>query len=100
VRFNEIAGQPRSAEHIFREYLESPASQSGNPASVIAASKNALSEHLWLLARWYYSNPREGEIFFREKDWPYRRIMRGCSRLLAPKPESDAGNAPAAPPAS
>jgi len=20
----------------------------------------------------YYSNPREGEIFFREKDWPYR----------------------------
>jgi excinuclease UvrABC nuclease subunit len=100
VRFNEIAGQPRSAEHIFREYLESPASQSGNPASAIAASKNALSEHLWLLARWYYSNPREGEIFFREKDWPYRRIMRGCSRLLAPKPESDAGNAPAASPAS
>jgi len=39
---------------------------------------------LWLVARWYYSNPREGEIFFREKDWPYRRIMRGCSRLLAP----------------
>src|SRR5437660_1612087 len=24
VRFAEIAGQPRSAEHIFREYLESP----------------------------------------------------------------------------
>jgi hypothetical protein len=39
---------------------------------------------LWLVARWYYSNPREGEIFFREKDWPYRRIMRGCSRLLSP----------------
>ncbi len=101
VRFNEIAGQPRSAEHIFREYLEAPATQSSeSSSSVIAPNKNILSEHLWLLARWYYSNPREGEIFFREKDWPYRRIMRGCSRLLAPKPESDANNASPAPPAS
>jgi hypothetical protein len=40
---------------------------------------------LWLVARWFYSNPRTGEIFFREKnDWPYRRILRACSRLLAP----------------
>jgi excinuclease ABC subunit C len=85
IRFAEIAGQPRSAEHIFREYLESPASHSAESSTAaISPSKNTLSEHLWLLARWYYSNPREGEIFFREKDWPYRRIMRGCSRLLAP----------------
>ena len=81
VRFAEIAGQPRSAEQIFRQYLE-------GSASAITPSKNTLSEHLWLVARWYYSSPREGEIFFREKDWPYRRIMRGCSRLLAPKPET------------
>jgi len=85
VRFAEIAGQPRSAEHIFREYLESPAPKSQeNSASVGTPRKDTLSEHLWLVARWYYSSPREGEIFFREKDWPYRRIMRGCSRLLAP----------------
>jgi excinuclease ABC subunit C len=85
VRFAEIAGQPRSAEHIFREYLEGSATQQPeSSASAIAPSKNTLSEHLWLLARWYYSNPREGEIFFREKDWPYRRILRGCSRLLSP----------------
>jgi excinuclease UvrABC nuclease subunit len=84
VRFAEIAGQPRSAEQIFREYLEGPApEQSEGSASNVAPSKNTLSEHLWLVARWYYSNPREGEIFFREKDWPYRRIMRGCSRLLS-----------------
>jgi excinuclease ABC subunit C len=87
VRFAEIAGQPRSAEHIFREHLE----ESATPSDVISAAppaltdKNSLSEHLWLVARWYYSNPREGEIFFREKDWPYRRILRACSRLLAPK---------------
>jgi excinuclease UvrABC nuclease subunit len=80
VRFAEIAGQPRSAEHIFREYLEGPSANAPAPGK----EKNTLSEYLWLVARWYYSNPREGEIFFREKDWPYRRIMRGCSRLLAP----------------
>jgi excinuclease UvrABC nuclease subunit len=90
VRFAEIAGQPRSAEHIFREYLEGSATHPAESSAVVATSKNMLSEHLWLVARWYYSNPREGEIFFREKDWPYRRIIRGCSRLLAPKPETPA----------
>jgi excinuclease UvrABC nuclease subunit len=102
IRFAEIAGQPRSAEHIFREYLERAAAKPPHePASSDVpepgTGKNILSEHLWMVARWYYSNPREGEIFFRDKDWPYRRIMRGCSRLLAPKPESSAGNAPLAP---
>ncbi len=77
VRFGEIAGQPRSAEQIFRDYLEQPAE--------LAPGKNDLGEHLWLVARWYYSNPREGEIFFRDKDWPYRKILRACSRLLASK---------------
>jgi excinuclease ABC subunit C len=74
LRFAEIASQPRSAEQIFREQFET------SPA----ATNADLSEHLWLVARWFYSNPREGEIFFREKDWPYRRILRACSRLLAP----------------
>jgi excinuclease ABC subunit C len=43
-----------------------------------------LPEHLAMIARWFYSKPREGDIFFREKDWPYRRILRACSRLLQP----------------
>ena len=85
LRFAEIASQPRSAEQIFRDHLEQP-----------QTAQEDLGEHLWLLARWYYSNPRDGEIFFREKDWPYRRILRACSRLLAPK--TDAANAPAATP--
>jgi len=75
LRFAEIASQPRSAEQIVREHFE----------AVSGATEGDLGEHLWLVARWYYSNPREGEIFFREKDWPYRRILRACSRLLAPK---------------
>jgi excinuclease ABC subunit C len=101
--FGEIASQPRSAEQIFRNYLD-PAADSVGAAQLPTAlpsgveqsgaaqmieqlplAKGELSEHLWLVARWFYSNPRTGEIFFREKnDWPYRRILRACSRLLAP----------------
>jgi excinuclease ABC subunit C len=91
LRFAEIASQPRSAEQIFREHFEAES----------AATNGDLSEHLWLVARWYYSNPREGEIFFREKDWPYRRILRACSRLLAPKTNEPAtGEGPGSAPAN
>jgi excinuclease ABC subunit C len=105
IRFAEIAGQPRSAEQIFRDYLESNPNSSSTSATTTApptstASRVELGEHLWLLARWYYSNPREGEIFLREKDWPYRKILRACSRLLLPKDATaaKAGNAGAADP--
>jgi excinuclease ABC subunit C len=86
LRFAEIASQPRSAEQIFRDYLEKPSSQDRKRflAPHEMTGRDDLGEHLWLVARWYYSNPREGEIFFHEKDWPYRRILRACSRLLAP----------------
>jgi excinuclease UvrABC nuclease subunit len=77
VRFAELAGQPRSAEQIFREHLESP--------TQLGTGSADLSEHLSLVARWYYSTPREGEIFFRDRDWPYRKILRACSRLLTSK---------------
>jgi len=91
LRFAEIASQPRSAEQIFREHFDTEP----------GATEGDLGEHLWLVARWYYSNPREGEIFFREKDWPYRRILRACSRLLAPKTseaETNPTPGPARPP--
>jgi excinuclease ABC subunit C len=95
LRFAEIASQPRSAEQIFRDHLErtTATDQAELFTAAPALEKGELGEHLWLVARWYYSNPREGEIFFREKDWPYRRILRACSRLLAPKtPESEANS--------
>jgi excinuclease ABC subunit C len=102
--FGEIASQPRSAEQIFRNYLDPAAASVGaaqlpsdlvngaeQPGALqqmiehLPLAKGELSEHLWLVARWFYSNPRTGEIFFREKnDYPYRRILRACSRLLAP----------------
>ena len=88
LRFAEIASQPRSAEHIFKDYLEgnsAAAQPAEKPAAPSAASREELGEHLALISRWFYSNPRDGEIFFREKDWPYRKILRACSRLLHPK---------------
>ena len=84
LRFAEIASQPRSAEQIFRDYLETPAN----------VDNADLAEHLSLVARWFYSRPREGEMFFLEKDWPYRRILRACSRLLAPASETEKSPAP------
>jgi excinuclease UvrABC nuclease subunit len=87
LRFAEIASQPRSAEQIFRDYLE----------PVTPSAPGDLDEHLCLVARWYYSNPRDGEIFFREKDWPYRRILRACSRLLAPKKDEGVPQQPPLP---
>lgn len=93
LRFAEIAGQPRSAEHILREYLENLPDGGSEEGSINKTrGKEDLSENLWLISRWFYSNPREGEIFFREQDWPYRRMLRGCSRLLAPKDKNGEKN--------
>jgi len=81
LSFVTLAGEPRSAEQLLREHIEKSS----------AAPDADLSEHLWLLARWFYSNPRQGEIFFRGNAWPYRRMMRACARLLAPSDAASAG---------
>ena len=88
-------GKPASAEETVRDYLESVTSAPPTATDNPRQSAAELGEHLTLLARWFFSNPREGEIFFREKDWPYRRILRACSRLLAPKTEP--GTSPSLP---
>jgi len=97
LRFSELQSQPRSVEAILREQLEPEAVVLGAAPSPIPAAEvpqgiraphgleeapAELPEHLWLLARWFYSKPRDGEIFFREPAWPYRRILRACGRLL------------------
>jgi excinuclease ABC subunit C len=94
LKFGDTS-KPASAEETVRDYLESVTNAAPTTTDNSRQSAAELGEHLTLLARWFFSNPREGEIFFREKDWPYRRILRACSRLLAPKPEPDAkGNLP------
>ena len=82
LRFAEFASAPRSVEEILRAQLESP-------AEPCPPARQDLGEHLALVSRWYYSKPRDGEIFYRQRDWPYRRILRACSRLLAPREERE-----------
>jgi len=105
LRFGELASEPRSVEQILREWLEGPGDHSSAPARSASTQQSyrELEDQLSLLARWFYKKPRLGEIFFREStarssaaapqdeasarrnsEWPYRRILRACSRLLAP----------------
>jgi excinuclease ABC subunit C len=91
LRFGDTS-EPKSAEEAAREYLEGVRKTEPSARGNQRQSAQELAEHLWLLSRWFYSQPREGEIFFREKDWPYRRILRACSRLLTPKTQEEAQN--------
>jgi excinuclease ABC subunit C len=112
LRFAELASEPRSVEQILREWLEPP-SDDNVSASLPNTSQRCrdLEDQLSLLARWFYKKPRVGEMFFREgvartpsagpqdtapapilsgsarrnREWPYRRILLACSRLLAPE---------------
>jgi excinuclease UvrABC nuclease subunit len=105
LRFAELASEPRSVEQILREWLEGPGDQATLPVKAATSQQGyrELEDQLSLLARWFHKKPRLGEIFFREatarsfgaapqdeasarrnSEWPYRRILRACSRLLAP----------------
>jgi excinuclease ABC subunit C len=86
LRFGDT-GKPASAEETVRDYLEGVGSAAPAANPNVRQSAAELGEHLSLVARWFFSSPREGEIFFRERDWPYRRILRACSRVLSPKKE-------------
>lgn len=121
LRFAELASEPRSVEAILRRTLapqmnadeySSESRDSADPTVPNLEERSQepdstwrerfglrsvppeLSEHLSLVARWFYSKPRDGEIFFRAADWPYRRILRACSRLLSPPPDKTAAAPP------
>jgi len=100
LRFDELASQPRSAEDLLRGALESDNTagqtvsenvcddRSSNSSESNSNSRAELEDHLALLARWFYGRPRDGEIFYAEAKsdgWPYRRILRACARVLAPR---------------
>jgi excinuclease UvrABC nuclease subunit len=105
LRFAKLASEPRPVEQILREWMEPAADQNSSSTGPGMAPQRyrELEDQLGLLARWFYGKPRVGEIFFREgtarsssaglqdaanarrnSEWPYRRILRACSRLLAP----------------
>jgi excinuclease ABC subunit C len=66
----------------------------------LRAAPPFLSEHLSLVSRWFYSKPRDGEILFRTGDWPYRRVLRACARLLNPQEKNPIPPGPTPPPQS
>jgi excinuclease UvrABC nuclease subunit len=83
LEFGSLAAEPRSVEAILRERLEAGPAQE-LPGGATGPERRA--DHLSLLARWYYSKPRHGEILYADaarREWPFRRIVRACSRLLA-----------------
>jgi excinuclease ABC subunit C len=100
--FDELS-EPRSVEEILRQHFQQMHSAERinpiEPCDTMEASDGAppaigseqelqdssalRGEHLSILARWFYSKPRAGEILFRDADWPYRRILRACARVLA-----------------
>lgn len=102
--FDELS-QPQSVEEILRQQFQQLApveraaqdepcdtiqkmTQAADASSAVSSpqlSEGATQreEHVSLLARWFYSKPRAGEILFRDTDWPYRRILRACARVLA-----------------
>ncbi|HXO87928.1 MAG TPA: hypothetical protein VN885_04700 [Candidatus Acidoferrales bacterium] len=116
LNFIELSSQPRSVEAILRERLEPKSEGAAITAPQTAADRASLAgvagevdfraryglralpvelgEHLALVTRWFYSKPREGEILFRTGEWPYRRILRACSRLLAPPAPPAASSEP------
>ncbi len=81
LRFGELAAGPRSLEAILRQGLGEGAAAPGETTTA-GQWRETLADHLSLLARWYYSKPRIGEILFFDRGWPYRRIARACARLL------------------
>lgn len=100
ICFDE-SGEPRSVEAVLRQHFEGlQASETaarpegyariGGEGTTSSGDRFNLQgettmreEHLSLVARWFYSKPRAGEILFRDRDWPYRKILRACARVLA-----------------
>ncbi|HVB08563.1 MAG TPA: hypothetical protein VNF00_06405, partial [Candidatus Acidoferrales bacterium] len=84
------SSQPRSVEAVLRRNFHDrmPEGRLGEQGSRpgrfdLRGDSAEREEHLSLLARWFYSKPRAGEILFRDTDWPYRKILRACARVLA-----------------
>jgi excinuclease ABC subunit C len=86
IDFADSVSRDRSPEQILRERFEQ-SSQEPRAEQSPAGNATELEDNLSLLARWFYAHPRAGEIFFQQPQptgWPYRKILRACSRLLDP----------------
>ncbi len=79
------AGKSQSMEARVQEAL------AAGPAPPRSSRRETL-EHLSILKRWYFRTSKTGEIFFANEkgDLPWRRIVRGISRVFrGEKPAAD-----------
>jgi len=82
--FEEMQPKERTAMSQPRDRIKEPRESLGGADRFDARREAAeREEHLSILSRWFYSKPRAGEILFRGTDWPYRKILRACARVLA-----------------
>ncbi len=82
-RVFEQSDRPVSLEKRLREALPDRPWEVADREESTPFSGRELSEHLWLLTRWFHSKPREGEILFEERgEISWRRLSNACSRVL------------------
>lgn len=78
----EVGAKPASLDARLAAAIDE-----GELTPVLKVSATAFAEQLALLKRWHYRSARIGEVFLRDRDgtWPYRRMVRGVSRVMAGK---------------
>jgi excinuclease ABC subunit C len=83
----------QSTEHTKSQSIESRVQETLEASQPAATTALETMEHLALLKRWYYRSQRIGEIFLADEKGvlPFRRIVRGISRVyrgekLEPEP--------------
>ena len=93
----------QSSEHAKSQSMESRV-QEALAALPLVHMSSALEnmEHLALLKRWYYRGTRTGEIFFANEkgEIPFRRLVRGISRVYRGEKPEEPNATPGVPSAS
>ncbi|HEV2495644.1 MAG TPA: hypothetical protein VG204_21505 [Terriglobia bacterium] len=90
LSLDERVSSPVPLDEQIRKLLDSigPATEtpSGGAGRPSAPNSSPSWEHLSLLARWYYSSFREGELIMlpASNEIPHARLIRLCRKLIAP----------------
>lgn len=89
LSLDENAPNPTPLDRQLHDLMESLGGEANRPAS----SPLPQWEHLSLLARWYYSSFRQGELVMLNSDQsiPHSRLIRICRKLLAHDGEETSG---------
>ena len=86
-RVFEQSDRPVSLEQRLREALPERPWQIEKREESTPFDGRGLSEHLWLVTRWFHSKPREGEILFEERgEISWRKLANACSRVIKASP--------------